>query len=74
MVSKKCKHEANWRSTSVVCRDEDFCSVGLVCLHCDECAFADLGPEAFRWSDDNSPVDYASDDGAEDPPPSDDAA
>jgi hypothetical protein len=73
-MSKKCKHEANWRSTSVVSRDDEFCSVGLVCLHCDECAFADLGPEAFRWSEDYSPVASGGKGGGEDPPPSDDAA
>jgi hypothetical protein len=72
-MGETCKHRADWQATSVVSRDEDFCSVGLVCLHCGECAFADLGPEAFRWSDENSPVDYADED-AEDPPPSDDAA
>ena len=74
VMSKKCKHEANWRSTSVVSRDDEFCSVGLVCLHCDECAFADLGPEAFRWSEDYSPVASGGKGGGEDPPPSDDAA
>ena len=32
-MGKTCKHQADWESTSVVSRDEDFCSVGLVCLH-----------------------------------------
>jgi len=72
-MGKTCKHQADWESTSVVSRDEDFCSVGLVCLHCRECAFADLGPEAFRWNDDDSPLDYTKED-AVDPLVPDDAA
>jgi hypothetical protein len=50
-MTKKCQHEANWDSTSVVDREYEFCLVGLVCLHCGVSAFADLGPEHFKWDD-----------------------
>jgi hypothetical protein len=50
-MTKQCQHEADWDSTSVVDREYGVCSVGLVCLHCDVCAFADLGPEHFKWDD-----------------------
>ncbi|HZX41012.1 MAG TPA: hypothetical protein VFE93_04180, partial [Myxococcaceae bacterium] len=68
-------HEADWDSTEVAARGDEYCEVALVCLLCGENAFADLGPEPFRWSD-GSPVDDGSEgnDSAENPPPPDDAA
>jgi hypothetical protein len=69
-MSKKCKHEADWHSASVAFRDDEYCKVALPCLHCDECAYADLGPKYFTWNDDDSPVyDVSAEtDGAENAP------
>jgi hypothetical protein len=69
-MSKKCKHEADWDSTSITLRDYAYCAVALVCVHCGEFAYADIWYEQFRWDDDDSPVDdpSAETDGAEKAP------
>ena len=74
MMTKKCQHEPDWDSTEVAARDDEYCEVALVCLHCGENAFADIGPDHFKWSHDGSPVDDLSPHsvGSEEPP--DDAA
>jgi hypothetical protein len=56
-MSKKCQHEADWHSASVAFQDDEYCMVALPCLHCSECAFADLGPKHFKWDDDDDPPD-----------------
>jgi hypothetical protein len=51
-----CQHEADWETAGIHTDSfVDGCSVALCCRHCDENAWADLGPEHFRWNDE-SPV------------------
>jgi hypothetical protein len=77
-MGKKCKHEPDWGSTGIAARDDEFCSVGLLCLKCGISAFADLGPEHFKWDDWDDESDPPAGDssppsvGSEEPP--DDAA
>jgi hypothetical protein len=65
-----CQHDADWSTAQVAMFDDDgVCSVALCCRHCDENAWADLGPEHFRWDDDDSPVAPPWDTPPTEPPP-----
>jgi hypothetical protein len=49
-MAKICKHEPDFKSAAVIDRCYEACSVRIQCLHCEENAFADLGPEHFKWN------------------------
>jgi hypothetical protein len=51
-----CEHEPDFDSATVSLRHDEGCTVAIGCLHCDEHAFTDLGPEHFQW---NRPEDAA---------------
>jgi hypothetical protein len=53
---QQCQHEADWSTAQVAMSDDDgMCAVALTCRRCGDNAWADLGPEHFRWNDE-SPV------------------
>jgi hypothetical protein len=60
------QHAVDWETTQVALTDFAYCSVAVSCRHCDESAYADLGPHDFRWDDTERRLDEDADDGPDD--------